>query len=308
MPFPTLTELSGEDIDELIDSLEKQRKELQWLLQSLDTSNVKELNAEVINAGTINGDRLIIDDTVTFANGYDPTIVKSEIQTQLTVITGQIQLKVSQADFNALGQRVSFNEASITVQANQIESKVSETDYNGNTIASLINQSSTTVTILASKIQLIGYVTIGDLNNPGAVVINEGNIYGTSFTVGRGTSSTLSMYASRGSHRIYSEDAAGFRIQSNGTLSLQADNGTIYANSKFWARDNFQVTGFSELEDVDAHSVNASEMTIGGFEPVATQRWVADNDFASENDLDDAIRQLEIDIVSWANDRFQLKS
>lgn len=54
MPFPTFGTVDGADLDEVLDSLEKQRKEMQWLLQSLDTLNVKELSADVINAGTIN--------------------------------------------------------------------------------------------------------------------------------------------------------------------------------------------------------------------------------------------------------------
>lgn len=51
MPVPNFSPVIGTNSEEILDSLEKQRKELQWLLQSLDTTNVKELNAEVINAG-----------------------------------------------------------------------------------------------------------------------------------------------------------------------------------------------------------------------------------------------------------------
>jgi len=46
------------------------------------------------------------------------------------------------------------------IQAGQISSKVSTTDYNGNTIASLINQTATTIQIQASKIKLEGNTLI----------------------------------------------------------------------------------------------------------------------------------------------------
>lgn len=57
-------------------------------------------------------------------------------------------------------QGVETNAAAIEVQAGQISSKVSTTDYNGNTIASLINQTATTILLKASKINLEGYVTM----------------------------------------------------------------------------------------------------------------------------------------------------
>ena len=75
-----------------------------------------------------------------------------------------------------IGDRVEYNESQISIQADQIASKVSSTDFNGNTIASLINQTSTTIDIQASKINLMGAVTVlsdisGKLGN-----ITAGNI------------------------------------------------------------------------------------------------------------------------------------
>lgn len=54
--------------------------------------------------------------------------------------------------------------SSITQNANNIASKVSQEDYNGNEIASLINQTATTVQIDAAKINLNGYVTFTNMN------------------------------------------------------------------------------------------------------------------------------------------------
>ena len=77
----------------------------------------------------------------------------------LTVQAKEIAAKVSHTEFDDLGNRVSSAESSLTVQAEQIESKVSQTDFTGNTVASLINQTATTVTIQAQKIDLSGYCT-----------------------------------------------------------------------------------------------------------------------------------------------------
>lgn len=226
MPVPSLSTITGKDIQEIVDSLEKQRKELSWLLQSLDNSNVKELNAEVINAGVINGKHIVIDASTQFAGGYDPSAIRTEMETRFSVISGEILAKASLSEFNALGQRVYNAEASLSIVAGQISSKVSETDFNGNTIASLINQTSTTVTILANKIELIGYVTVGSLDNPGAVRITESNIYGPSFTVGRGTNSTLKMSTTdENVHVLHSNNGNGFRISSNGSMSLTTNSG-----------------------------------------------------------------------------------
>lgn len=55
--------------------------------------------------------------------------------------------------------------AELTVTNNAVSSKVSQTDYNGSTIASLINQSASTVQIQAQHIQLDGEVTFGVIKN-----------------------------------------------------------------------------------------------------------------------------------------------
>jgi len=56
MPYPTIPGVAHIDIDSLVDSVEKMRKYLMWILQSLDTLNVKELSADVINTGILNAD------------------------------------------------------------------------------------------------------------------------------------------------------------------------------------------------------------------------------------------------------------
>jgi hypothetical protein len=85
--------------------------------------------------------------------------------------------------------RLSAAEATIVNQGNAITQKVSLTDYNGNTIASMINQTATTIKIQASKINLVGAVTVlsditGKLGS-----ITAGNIDGVKITGSRFTTS-----------------------------------------------------------------------------------------------------------------------
>jgi hypothetical protein len=66
----------------------------------------------------------------------------------------------SSSEGSALAGRVTTAEATIVNQGTEISQRVKSTDYNGNTIASLINQTATTIKIQASKINLVGAVTV----------------------------------------------------------------------------------------------------------------------------------------------------
>lgn len=60
MPYPAIPSISGGSIDELVDSLERLRKYTEWMLTSLDTQNVKELDADVVNTGTLNANLVTV--------------------------------------------------------------------------------------------------------------------------------------------------------------------------------------------------------------------------------------------------------
>jgi len=98
----------------------------------------------------------------------------------LTIEADQIQLNVQ-----AIDGRLGTAESQISVQAGQISSKVSYTDYNGNTIASLINQSATTIDIQASKINLVGAVSVLSDISGSLGSITAGNITGTTIRGGQ---------------------------------------------------------------------------------------------------------------------------
>lgn len=147
------------------------------------------------------------------------------VEINMDSMAASIGLKADASLVSTLGTRVSSVELNLDAARGEISQRVSYTDYNGRTIASLINQSASSVKIEAKNIDMTGMVTISSLNSPGAVVINEGNVYGSSYTVGRGTGSTLVMNAVAGSHAIRSNDAAGFRVSSSGSISLASGSG-----------------------------------------------------------------------------------
>lgn len=92
-------------------------------------------------------------------------VTKTAYNSYVSQTAQEISEKVTVDTFNALGTRVSNAESAITANANAITSKVSTTDYTGNTIASLINQTATTIQLSATKINLAGAVTISSFNS-----------------------------------------------------------------------------------------------------------------------------------------------
>lgn len=180
-----------------------------------------------------------------------------------------------------LSGRVGTNESQLSIQAGQIQSRVTYNDYNGQTITSKITQDPYSISLLAQNLNLQGLVTFTNLNTPGAAIIDGGNIYGNLFQVGRGTGSTLTMTSTAGSHTLISNDASGFAVQSNGSLSLRtgAGYGVYVPFSPLVAQSGFRVEGgitqFNTSVTVNS-TLNASFLQVQG-SAVATQSWVAAN-------------------------------
>jgi phage minor structural protein len=181
------------------------------------------------------------------------SIARSEIKQT----NDRITLEVTQID-----ERLDETEAQIELQAGQIELKVSK-----NEVISAINLSPEQIAISASRINLTGAVTISALASDvkatldskqdytGVVSIINGTVtadyvnalgitarwvsadslLGSRFYLGKnGVSQNtfLEMWTGdNGAHYIKSNQASGFRIESTGSLSLQAGSGYgIYTN------------------------------------------------------------------------------
>jgi hypothetical protein len=118
---------------------------------------------EDVDASITNAHDTAVSDAATAAEAL--YVTSSSYTSELTILNNAISSKVSQTDFNALGTRVGAAESNITQNAQDIALKVSSTDYTGAKVASLINQSASTVTINAQHINLQGAVTITDFDN-----------------------------------------------------------------------------------------------------------------------------------------------
>lgn len=226
-----------------------------------------------------------------------------------------IELKADniQLGVTELNGRMGNAESQINIQAGQIEQRVTYRDYNGQTITSKITQDPYSISQMAQYLNMQGLVTFTNLNTPGQSVIDGGNIYGQRFVVGNGTGSTLTMTSIAGSHSIHSVDAAGFKVSSNGSLSLASNSGNgVYATGgPLVAQSGFRVDGgtsqFNSNVTVNS-TLNASYLQIQGY-PVATQTWVANliSGLATVSYVNDQLRLKESQIVAWANNKFVAK-
>ncbi|MFC4387526.1 phage tail spike protein [Gracilibacillus marinus] len=116
----------------------------------------------------------------------------SSAEIDINGLEGAITSKVEQTTFNALEGRVDTAESTITQHSNQINLKV---DKNG--VISSINQTAEAIKIQASKINLVGAVTVlsditGNLGTINAGVINGATINGSIFNQ-NGTNGTITL-------------------------------------------------------------------------------------------------------------------
>ena len=120
------------------------------------------------------GDSLLDDISSNYATKIE--LSSSISQSASEILTAVSANYATNTSVNNLTTRVSSAESSISQLATEITTKVSATNYNGETIVSMINQSSSKISMSALNIDLSGYVTFSSLSTPGATVIDGGNI------------------------------------------------------------------------------------------------------------------------------------
>jgi hypothetical protein len=157
-------------------------------------------------------------------------------ESRLDIAEDEIALRVEKTEYNVLKDKVEKNEASIVVHADEILQTVKKTDYNGNVIASLINQSATTIRLQASKIQLAGAVTVlselsGDLGTINAGILNAVTINGgTGSFTGDITAKTLFVEGIGGGNPYIKIGSNGATIDLyDGSLRVKQSSGTYYS-------------------------------------------------------------------------------
>lgn len=147
MAIVSLPTISGDSVKEIVNAIEKQRKEMEFLLMNLDDQNILKLSGKkvVVGGSTID---IQMDSINLSVAGLNDRMESAE--TSLTLNAEAISLKASTADVNA----------QFEVQAGQISSKVSSTDYTGDVIASLITQAADRISISAQAIDLNGITRV----------------------------------------------------------------------------------------------------------------------------------------------------
>lgn len=157
-------------------------------------------------------------------------------ESRISMSEDEIALRVKRDEYNVLKDQVEKHEASIIVNADEITQTVKKTDFNGNTIASLINQTATTIRLQAGKIQLAGAVTVlseisGDLGTINAGVLNAVQINGgTGSFTGDITAKTLFVEGIGGGNPNIKIGSNGATIDLyDGSLRVKQSAGTYYS-------------------------------------------------------------------------------
>lgn len=189
---------------------------------------------------------------------------ESSITQQANQIASKVSTTTYNADINGLKTRMSTAESSITQNANNIASKVSTTDYNGNTIASLINQSATTIKLSASKIDLSGYVTVSALGTAGATTINGANIKTGTINAINITGSTItgSTFETTGTAGKVHIDSSGWYVKDTSDkirigIATKSQSWTQGSPSMIWFLDS------SEKQVANVGLDTSNQMQIG---------------------------------------------
>lgn len=290
LPYPELGKSQNETVDNLYDTVIKLRKELEYTLYNLDSTNVPHLTdldkQNVITASDIAGNKAAI---ITNANNI--SLIATDVSghtSQISVMAGQISAHTSDIAGNTsaiivnansislVSSTVSGHTSSLSVQAGQIATlvsttdghtssitqlsnsialKVSSSDYTASVIVSLINGSS--VTIDADNINLNGITTMTGLTR-----INERLEIGALTTDGI----------------IVIRDQ--MIISSNGYVMDIGTTGYGYVNviSPDLKLNNTSVATQTWVGNQDY----ATESYVGN-QGFATQTWVGNQDYATES-------------------------
>lgn len=325
-------------ISKVTDNVTNLHEQQTQILQNIDSIdlNILDILTDLTGKSTQISQILLEVGAINLAvskNTSDLTGQSSQIS-QLLLEVGQVKINVSETD-----TRLGNAEGTLVVQAGLIGSKVSLTDFTGATISSMIVQDAYSINMFSQALNITSFVTFSALQNAGQTIINGANIstgtilldklFGNLFRIGNMSGGTaLDIYATQGSHRITSYDAAGMRIEAiNSNLSLSAAGWSVYSLSKLWARNNFQVTGFTELQDTESTgTITARNLSVKNSQgisyPVVTTLDLASAGYLSYNQmtsyiaglnlvtlsyLNSALAQKETDIVAWANGKFALK-
>ncbi|WP_313235696.1 cell envelope integrity protein TolA [Sphingobacterium multivorum] len=247
------------------------------------------------------------------------TVFKTETATKFQVLETQISSKVSQNDFNSLGQRVSSAESSIIQNANEILSKVSKTEFTelNNTVAGINGRVSNTESAITQQSNLIATkvtqtdvdVSIGQIRVGGRNLIKgtsnqlikvDTSSWGItelgSILVNVGDEITVSVFVKDFSKPIMLElwglDDNNSRLDTN-VRSTDVVNNILQATIKF------NVVGVVRLSANLAFTSPQSSSETYTYSKVKFERGNKATDWTpAPEDVDDAINNLDSRVVT----------
>lgn len=185
--------------------------------QSQISQEIDQISLQVLEINTTMEDtRTQVAELIIRSDEIESSV--TDIVEDITGINASISLISQRADnlslsVTQLDSRVGTAEGRININSTNISSKVSISDYNGNTIASLINQTATSVSILANKINLLGITNVAEV-----------------LTIGSGGGRTASIRFN-GLDTWLESAGDGLRLSSLGTFDVRAVDMTFYSTT-----------------------------------------------------------------------------
>lgn len=224
---------SKETMENILDTLIKYRKELNYLLMNLDIDNMPTIGGLMedmqgnyslltqtvdgiyMQVGNIQGD---FADFRVEADNISAIVANN----QGNIATLTIQANGIQSTVTSHTTSIGSFASQITQLSGEISSIVSFTDVTGNQIASRINQTATTITLDASKIDLNGITTVNKQLRIGKSSDDLGSIVfpGTASIEGSNSSSGITISA-------MSNIVIGSNLVQIGGLTVEIDANTV---------------------------------------------------------------------------------
>lgn len=143
---------------------------------------------------------------------------------------------------SGIGSRLSTAEATIINQGTEISQRVKTTDFTGNSVASLINQTATTIKIQASKINLVSAVTVLSDITGNLGTITAGTVRGVTVEGGTVRSTDSRTYIK--DDLIRSTDNPGVATRNEVVIQRGFFGSDQYANGVRTRTSSFDATGF----------------------------------------------------------------
>lgn len=291
--FPDLSKVDPADSKQILDALAKIKKELEWLVQSLDTQNIASLSGEKIDPGTVGTDQLA-DEAVTAPKIAALAIGEAHIQnaaiTNAKIANASIDsAKIAHAAIDKVHIKEGVIDETLIADGSITDAKIVSLTAN-KIIGGTIDTGQVTVQgpngklrITSNRLQVfdnqqipVERVSIGDVNG-------DGTVYGLRV---RGADGKTILYDHNG---VYSEGITDGAITNPKIADGAVDTRVIAANAV--TADKI-VAGAVTTEKIAANAVTASKIAANTI--TAGSAIIADGAITTAKIADGAITNAKI--------------